>query len=278
MSDNYIFNAKPTKDPRDWKYPKISSRNFTPKEYKSRKLTTPDVSYQGSIGACVGHSGRVVLGEVKEYRSNDLSPMCIYKTAQKYDYKEGEDYEGTSISGACKGLMKYGACIEALWPYGSVSGKIPECDEDASTRKIKSYYRISIKRIKEVQKILDFKCLWLSVNTHKYLLNIPKHGYIDADKYLKSEKIGGHAMALIGYIYDENGDLYWEFQNSWGTGWGSGGYCFIPHKLLVKIIHGDAYVLITGSEHALELKKRKEEWDRKSWFQKLISIVKDLFN
>lgn len=267
-----ILNIHPSKDKRDWVYPRSLPNADRINFSKSRKFTTPEVRHQGSIGSCVGHSGRVVLGECSEYRHIQLSPMCIYKIAQKYDKKEGEAYEGTSVSGACKGLLKYGVCTEDLWAYGEDSGKSPECDIDANTRRIKSYYRISIKRVKEVQDILEKQCLWLSLNTHEYLLNIPKHGFIDKTKYLKSKHIGGHGMALIGYIYI--GDtLYWELQNSWGINWGTNGYCYIPHSLLVKIIHGDAYVLVTKAMHDLELKRKQKEWESKSWIEKIIFLV-----
>merc|ERR1711974_185117 len=33
----------------------------------------------------------------------------------------------------------------------------------------------------------------------------------------------GHAMGIIGYGSDDNGD-YWLMRNSWGTTWGEDGY------------------------------------------------------
>ena len=35
---------------------------------------------------------------------------------------------------------------------------------------------------------------------------------------------GRHAVKLIGWDYDGNGDLYWICQNQWGTSWGDSGY------------------------------------------------------
>jgi C1A family cysteine protease len=37
--------------------------------------------------------------------------------------------------------------------------------------------------------------------------------------------VGGHAVLLVGY--DLNSRL-WRVRNSWGTGWGEGGYAWLP--------------------------------------------------
>lgn len=43
--------------------------------------------------------------------------------------------------------------------------------------------------------------------------------------------IGGHCMLLTGYV---DGDRRFDFLNSWGTGWGDGGYGTIPYDYLTN--------------------------------------------
>ena len=38
------------------------------------------------------------------------------------------------------------------------------------------------------------------------------------------DSVGGHAVVITGWGYDAQNKLYWVVRNSWGTGWGTGGY------------------------------------------------------
>jgi cathepsin B len=53
-------------------------------------------------------------------------------------------------------------------------------------------------------------------------INWNGNGVYEYDK--KSEKIGGHAIVIMGWG-EENGKKYWIVRNSWGEDWGDKGYC-----------------------------------------------------
>jgi C1A family cysteine protease len=41
---------------------------------------------------------------------------------------------------------------------------------------------------------------------------------------------GGHAVTVVGY--DERTDREFIIRNSWGIGWGDGGYGYLPYGYL----------------------------------------------
>ena len=65
--------------------------------------------------------------------------------------------------------------------------------------------------------------------------SIKYDGIVDTEKYLSSNKSGGHAVCMIGWK-TINGKLYWEFQNSWGIFHGNLGCFYLEDSLFKKII------------------------------------------
>ena len=220
-------------DSRDWVH--TSSLNETAsielKEFSRRKLC-PKVANQGSIGSCVGHSGRVVLGSSNMFKKEEPSPMWIYKTAKKYDAWAGEDYSGTSIRGAASALINEGCCFESFWPYVSNESTSPKdgAKEDAMSKKIRSYHVIPKNQTAEIKKMLLDRPMWYAFKVRSYFFSINYSGIVDTEKYLSSDPAGGHAVCLIGWKYIDS-KLYWEFQNSWGFFFGNNGCFFMEDSL-----------------------------------------------
>lgn len=252
MKSKFILNCHEGRDTRDWEMPKIKADTRTGSF--SRRNLTPPVVNQGSVGSCVGQSGRVVFGDTPLNRMASLSAMWIYKTAKQYDVWDGEDYEGTSVSGACKALRAEGVCTERYWPYVNTEDTVakPGAAQDAMHRKIHAYYAISFDRPEEVKTLINNESLWFSISVNSNFFYVGETGIVNESDYLDSEYAGGHAMSIIGWKYID-GQLYWEIQNSWGTDWGDSGYCFIPHSLMVQIQLGKCYYLVTVAEHQKDL-------------------------
>lgn len=249
-------------DERDWILPANKLFKVAVKDLESFSLRdkTPPVKNQGSIGSCVGHSGRVVYGPAKEFLGSEPSAMHIYKTGQLFDPWPGEDYSGTTIRGAANGLKKVGCCEEKYWPY---TGKenAPKVDgylKNAEKFKINAFYIIDKNKTGQIKKMLTQEPLWTSIMVHRELFKTPRNGVIDSEKYLNSEKAGGHAIAMVGWKKIDK-KLYWEFQNSWGTWFGDKGFFFIEDALYRKIIINSNGPFYIETKSEIEPKKPKPE-------------------
>lgn len=262
-------------DERDWELKEemiANSEDANAKEF-SRRYLTPPVKNQGRIGSCVGHSGRVVYGDTLDFDGKEPSAMWIYKKGKIHDPFPGEDYSGTTIRGACRGLIKEGCCEEKFWPYlDNEDAPILEgAAENAAEHKIDSYYVIPKQNHDLIKKTLLKETLWTSFKVNTEFYYTPKNGIVDSEKYLASSAAGGHAVAMTGWkIID--GNLYWEFQNSWGTRFGDAGFFYFESSLYEQIImnnNGPIYLhtKTDASEEELE-RKRKEAEERKQQEEK----------
>jgi len=258
-------------DERDWELkPEMiaNSEDASAKEF-TRRYLTPVVKNQGSIGSCVGHSGRVVFGDTLDFEGKEPSAMWIYKKGKIHDPFPGENYSGTTIRGACSGLIKEGCCEEKFWPYQDSENTemLEGASENAAKHKIDSYYVIPKQNHDLIKKTLLKEALWTSFKVHSEFYNTPLNGIVDSEKYLASSFEGGHAVAMTGWkIID--GDLYWEFQNSWGLSFGNRGFFYLKSSLYEKIIinnNGPIYIhtKLELDEQKYEDIRKKKEQERK---------------
>lgn len=258
----------------DWLLPPIEIDHSAVEQSRFSRRSA-NVMNQGTLGTCVGVSGKVVVEDVLPEREF-LSAMHIYHHGQLNDSIAGEDYDGTTISGALRGLRNAGCCKAELWPYNETEASKPKTGsvEDALTRKIESYYRLNLdgeKLDEDLMKTLLMKqSLWISVNAHDYLYNIPDYGNVYEDKYLASKNVGGHAMAIVGWATDIEGNTKWEIQNSWGTTWGADGYCWMSTSLLEKILLGGIYYILPNGEELTEIEANVAERKESS---KIVYII-----
>lgn len=71
---------------------------------------------------------------------------------------------------------------------------------------------------------------WSIVANGPCILALPVKS-MDCEFWIGNEDLGGHAVACVGY--DDDGLI---IQNSWGSGWGSGGFTKLPYDQLNYII------------------------------------------
>jgi pimeloyl-ACP methyl ester carboxylesterase len=237
-------NVRPDSvDLRDWEYrPSIS---FAPPDElwsAARK-----VKHQGDTNACTGFALATVLEYLLERRmpakrAEDISGFMLYSMARRYDeWAEEDDYDdsGSSLRGALKGWAKHGASRETLWDELPMppAPKNPADDWwlDAVKRPLGAYYRISPENVRDMHVALkEVGAIYASALTHEGWDDVlrdkkaqrPKDARrLPVIKAARGDPDQGHAFAIVGYTRDG-----FVVHNSWGEGWGLGGFAVLPYE------------------------------------------------
>lgn len=206
-----ILDWVPRFDPRSKQYPaRTLFRHATPQNMTWRTPVPP--LDQGREGACVGFGWThealttpvvVDLSRVSANvpRSPKVFAQHIYKSAQRIDEWEGEDYEGTSVLAGAKMMKSLGLLPEYRWAFSV------------------SEIALSITNIGPVV---------LGIPWYDSMYEAPG-GVVRVG----GELVGGHCLILPRYrkpgVIFENEAAYGMF-NSWGPVWGMDGHAWIPES------------------------------------------------
>lgn len=187
---------------------------------------------QGKEGACTGFGLAAVADFLLRRRKvipdcTLVSPRMFYEMARRYDEWPGEDYSGSSARGAMKGWHKHGVCAFDLWPYNpsTPQGTLTfERAKNAALRPLGAYFRVDHCDLVAMHSALaEVGILYATAAVHEGWSQVDRNtGLIPGPD--GKRKLGGHAFALVGY--DDRG--FW-LQNSWGPGWGKGGFALISY-------------------------------------------------
>lgn len=206
----------------------------------SFKLHMPPVGNQGSEGSCaafaVAYAGRGYEQYYKtgatsySYATNIFSPEYVYNQT-----KFGEDcLSGTTVGTVLNFLQTNGVPTWQTMPYSGSNGcsLMPNNSQtaEAANYKISSYIKLANTDMPAIKTRL--------INNHPVIIRV----VIDNAFYnlqpgsIWSNSAGttstGHALTICGY--DDNRKAYLAV-NSWGTGWGDAGYCWIDYNFFTSV-------------------------------------------
>jgi C1A family cysteine protease len=202
---------------------------------------------QGQVGSCTANAiaGAIEFDRVKEKFRPDFVPsrLFIYYNERVREHSVNSD-AGAMLRDGIKTVHKQGFCPEEVWPY---DGRLPADQGGPNTRVFESppaavyqtasgYRATSYLRI--VQNLGQMKgCLAAG---YPFVLGFTCYDSLMSDQTARTgdiplpaddeSVIGGHAVLAVGY--DESRRVF-LIRNSWGTGWGDGGYGTIPYAYLV---------------------------------------------
>lgn len=195
----------------------------------------PPIYDQGQLGSCTanGIAGAIEFDQQKQgNKAFTPSRLFIYYNERVIEGTVGQD-AGAQIRDGIKSVAKLGAPPEADWPYviAQFAAKPPVAAyADALQDLATSYMRVT-QNLQQMQGCLAAGfpfVLGFTVYQSFESQSVADTGLVPMPA--SGEKVlGGHCVVAVGY---DDANRRFTIRNSWGTGWGANGYCFMPYEYL----------------------------------------------
>jgi len=212
----------------------------------------PTVYDQGDLGSCTANAiGGAFESEQKKLNLEDWVPsrLFIYYNERAIEGTVNQD-SGARIRDGIKSVVQLGTPPETDWPYDTnlaVVTKKPSAPAftDALNNKVIAYRRL-------VQNLSQLKgCLaegypfvfGFTVYESFESPEVAKTGVVPMPNPNTEQQVGGHAVVAVGY---DDSQQRFIVRNSWGTGWGTAGYCTMPYAYLTDHQYSSDFWTIRG--------------------------------
>ena len=224
----------------------------------------PPIEDQGSLGSCTANAG---VGVVEYFerrafgRHVDAARLFLYKATRNMSHWTGDT--GAFLRTTMGALVLFGVPPEEYWPY-----VIADYDKEPSAfcyAFAQNYQGISYYRLDPSGTAKDVLLTRIKTNLAAGLPSMFGFTvYNSISQAATSGKIpypttgekvaGGHAVVAVGYddamkIKNTNAGAAQTtgallIRNSWGSGWDSGGYGWIPYDYVLKGLAVDWWSLL----------------------------------
>jgi C1A family cysteine protease len=212
--------------------------SFDQRTAQSTAAFMPPVYDQKDEGSCTANSGSAGMDyERKRQGLPFLTPSrnFIYYNTRLQEGTEDMD-AGGEIRDVIKTLASQGACPESQWPYEDSNLTTKPTDDCYATAA--KFEALQYSRVTQAEYFLKHS---ISILQRPVLYGMSVFNQIQSDRAAKTgmvtlpgsgeSAIGGHAIALVGF---SDATRLFLFRNSWGAGWGDGGYGFVPYEYILN--------------------------------------------
>jgi C1A family cysteine protease len=220
---------------------------------------------QGALGSCTANAG-VGLMEYFQRRAFgehlDGSRLFVYKTTRQLMGWTGDT--GAFLRTTMGALALFGVPPESYWPY-----EIADFEDEppafvyglADNYEALQYYRLdgptdppdAVLGTIKTQLAAGFPSMF-GFTVYSSIRDAGQTGDIAFPASTESVE-GGHAIVAVGYddgheITNANDDHTttgaFLIRNSWGTGWGDGGYGWLPYDYVLEGVAEDWWTMISA--------------------------------
>jgi C1A family cysteine protease len=193
---------------------------------------------QGQLGSCTANAiGAAFEFDLLKQGLTDFMPsrLFIYYNERSMEGTVDTD-SGAMIRDGIKTVSKEGVCAETSWPYDITTfTKKPSdaCYQEAQRHQVTSYQRVPrvLNQLKGcLASGLPF-VFGFSVYDSFESQEVARTGVVPMPDTATEQLLGGHAVLAVGY---DDADQRFVVRNSWGEGWGDGGYFTMPYAYLTE--------------------------------------------
>jgi C1A family cysteine protease len=235
------------------------------------------IENQGQIGSCTAHAG-VGIMEYFQRRAYgihlDASRLFLYKVTRNLLKWTGDT--GAYLRTTMKAMAAFGICPEEYWLYSDAKTPPNGAPTDpfekeptsfayqfANNYKSTTYYRLDpagaapatiLNNVKN--NVASGLPSMFGFTVYNSIAQAASNGGKIPYPKVGDTVVGGHAVMIVGYddsIVIRNGPAgpqttgAFLIRNSWGTGWGSNGYGYLPYQYVLGGLAKDFWTMVNAN-------------------------------
>jgi C1A family cysteine protease len=223
-------------DARDFLYAAPPAKLAALPPSVSLQSKCPPVYNQGQIGSCTANGiGAAIQFDQMKLGKKSFTPsrLFIYYCERVIENSAATD-SGAQVRDGIKAVATIGAPPETDWAYDVTKfaqQPPPTAYTDAKQDLVNTYARVA-QILPQMQGCL--------ADGYPFVFGFTVYASFESAAVAKSgivpmpgpgeSVVGGHCVVAVGY---DNSKRMFLIRNSWGTGWGLKGYCWMPYEYLL---------------------------------------------